>query len=355
MKKTRNLFVLKGQTELIKIAFKEINFKGLTVLDSESITYTDIATVFNNNKSIVCSNIPAELKADAIYITIADSSQKSLESTNNTNILDINVGNIASQFQAVANKYDCDIGDHKSNSSGLTGMPTKDDCPYCKFFINGVFKDALDRTLYQSPNFFVTPTVGEFIKGYLLIIPFEHVMSNAELNSTLRKEFLDVLNDVIYILKLTYNPSNILIWENGSGNGGIGKSKSSIVHSHTHVAISNTLDADKVEELAGFPLIKISYDDLPLYSKYSYLLIRGLHNNDWRINNNPDLYIPRQYIRQLLLIEDNPQLPSDIWDWRTYPFIDKLKMTCSDIRMSLVEHWDILPERIKSNTKDFLD
>lgn len=351
IKKTRNLFILKGKKRLVLPVLEEICFKGVTVFNDYTIPYRTVTEVFRNNKSVVCRNVSdSQLKVSAINITVIESDS---DSSLQNNIINVKKGNIAEQFSAIANFYNCDIGDHKSNTSASTEPFKRSTCPYCRYIDDGFMdKDInLHRTLYSSKNFFVIPTIGEFVKGYLLIIPFDHVMSNAELSLEKRYEFLDVLNDVAYMLKLTYGTSNILVWENGSGNGGASKSKTSIVHSHTHVAPSR-LDAGTIEKLSGFPFEKISYEELYLHEKYSYLLLRGKDNNDWRINDNPNLYIPRQYVRQLLLYKDYTYLPNVTWDWRAYPFIERIKETCSDIQKALEEHWDKLPDRIKNNTKD---
>jgi hypothetical protein len=60
----------------------------------------------------------------------------------------------------------------------------------------------------------------------------------------------------------------LLVWENGTGNGGIGKAKNSIVHSHIHIAPSN-LTIDKIKELSGFSFNQISYTDLFNYGEDS--------------------------------------------------------------------------------------
>jgi len=73
----------------------------------------------------------------------------------------------------------------------------------------------------------------------------------AELTQEELNEFVTVLDDIKYILKLTYNCSNLLVWENGTGNKGIGKAKDSVVHSHLHIAPSN-LSAKSIEEISGF-------------------------------------------------------------------------------------------------------
>ena len=354
MKKTRNLFILTGDDELVLQAINQINFKGIVSFTLDYIEPEVVQEVFDCNKSVVCSEVALDssLSDTAIKIAVVESAYNLVPETNAINI---SKGNVAQQFSAIASYHHCDIGDLKSNTSASTEPFKRSDCPYCRYIDDGYMdKDInLHRTLYRSENFFVMPTIGEFVKGYLLIIPFDHVMSNGELSLEKRTEFLQVLDDVSYMLKLTYGESNLLVWENGSGNNGASKAKTSIVHSHTHV-VASSLTADTIENFAGFPLKPISYEDLDLYQKNSYLLIRDVNKDIWRINDNPDLYIPRQYVRQLLLYKDYVTLPDGIWDWRAYPFIDKIKETCNDIQSALLAHWNELPERIRNNTKDFI-
>ncbi len=353
MQKTRNLFILKGKPSDVEMVLGSLQFKGLTELDSHNITKEDIYREFKNNKSVVCSNCPKEFEQSAIKINV-------INSLYNTEIYDdyINLmsGGIPLKFWAIANAYNCDIGDHKSNSSGLNGTSNPYDCPYCRYFkfSNQYYTtfDINNRSIYQSDNFVVMPTLGEFIKGYLLIIPIKHAMSMAELSSDIQQEFLSVLEDIMQILKLTYHINDILVWENGTGNGGIGKAKNSIVHSHVHVAPSK-LTAENINEISGFQLKKIPYSDLHLYGKHSYLLIKGNNDNEWFINDNPSLYIPRQYIRQLVA-DEYGLYEEDIWNWRINPFHYLITATCKDIQNALINNWSILPERIKQNTKRVL-
>lgn len=350
--KTRKLFVLRGKESDIDIVLGSLQFKGLTEFPaSHEVTLFDIGKEFDNNKSIACFKLSHSVSLDFIEINVVNSAKNDKSVFENCiNLMD---GNLPKKFQAIADKYDCDIGDHKSNSSGLNGTPSRKDCPYCIYLNDNHFDTAWDihRTVYKSSNFFVMPTVGEFIKGYLLIIPNEHVMSMAELSPDLNQEFLDVLDDVITILKLTYPVNHFLVWENGTGNGGIGKAKSSIVHSHVHVAPSK-LGINAIEFISGFPFTRVSYDNLSSYGKHSYLLIKGFRENEWWINDNPDLYIPRQYVRQLIAAEYG--LSGDSWNWRTNPFINLIESTCKDIQNALIQNWTSLPPRIKENTKNYL-
>lgn len=345
MKKTRNLFILVGSSEDISLVLNELRFKGMMAYPyGVKITDTFVNNAFKNNKSVTCSeddymgNISTAIRINVTRHTTH-------ASDNNPTIWVDDDNNIAVQFANLVDSLNCDIGDHKSNSSGLSGTPTVKDCAYCRY-LDGYPADN-ERTVYESESFFVLPTVGQFITGYLLVIPYEHVTSNGELDSKRLEEFKQVLQDVEYLLKITYNASNVLVWENGSGNGGIGKAKDSIVHSHVHVCPSQ-YTSEKIMEVSGFPFETITLDDLKDYTEHSYLLVRTPNHDVWKINNNPNLYIPRQYVRQL--VAEEYELPGDSWNWRTHHFSDKMYQTVEDIKAALQRNWDTLPERIKNNT-----
>ena len=353
MKKTRNLFLLVGSPEDIMTALEAIQFKGLITNSYWNPLLPEyIEKVFDCNKSVVGSidDFVGKIPKNAIVINVMPTARSHVCSSRQTIYLRDSEG-IADQFEKIANDLGLDIGDHKSNSSGLTDGPTKKDCAYCQYLDGHVNKN--ERTIYRSKNFFVIPTLGQFITGYLLIIPFQHIMSNGELSEEHLEEFKTVLDDVEYILKLAYpEAKGILVWENGSGSSGKGKAKDSLVHSHVHIAPSG-LTAENIREMSGFHYEEIELLDLPKYKAHSYLLMRCPDKEKWLINNDPKLYIPRQYVRQLIAEEYN--IPGDAWNWRTHPFEDKMHETIHDITSTLKKNEDQLPERIRNNTSFLFD
>lgn len=355
MKKTRNLFILHGLKEDVEQALSEIQFKGLVVLKEKPITLTKIKSVFAENKSVVCSNLSEELKSSLVGTSIYDIAVSHNNGSFANLSLQLNLleGNIASQFQTIAEQLCfCDIGDHKSNSSGMLGTPSVEDCFYCRYMAGKVPNDK--RTLYRSKHFIVIPTIGQFTSGYLLIIPTKHVMSNAELSPSVLAEFESVLEDVLSLLQLTYHTDTFLIWENGSGSGGIGKAKDSIVHSHVHVAPSN-LTIEDIKRISGFEFESITLDSLFLHQTNSYLLLKSSNDKNWMINDDPHLYIPRQYVRQILAEEHGiPNDSRELWNWRTSPFSEKMMYTCVEVARAIRSNWNTLPDRIKERTKDYL-
>lgn len=335
MKSTRNLFLLVGPQQSTSKVIAELNFKGMVSFPyGREITDALVSSVFNDNKSVVCAiddYSGKEYLEKAIVLQAKDF---------------VHAPNIAKAFEDIVNVCNCDIGDHRSNSSGLNGTPTVADCAYCRYLAG--FPAENERTVYRSENFFVLTTVGQFIHGALLIIPFEHMMSIGELNPKLIPEFENVLEDVEYLLKLTYHCPSVLVWENGSGNCGVGKAKDSIVHAHVHIYPSQ-YTSESVQEVSGFPFETITLHELPKYKMHSYLLMRTPDYSKWKINNNPSLYIPRQYVRQLVA-EEHGMAEDEGWNWRTHPFRQKMYETVEQMKATIVENMDILPERIQRNT-----
>lgn len=353
MKKTRNLFILNGNSDHVSNVLNDLQFKGLiTIPYGTSIVPSTISEAFENNKSVVCStddyfasrDPSASLPEDILVINVVTDELDFCRRTDG--IIKYTDGNFAKNFANLADMLNCDIGDHKSNSSGLNGTPTIADCAYCRYLAG--YPADNERTVYKSENFFVIPTVGEFITGYLLIIPFNHIMSNAELSKDLLDEFVVVLEDIEYLIKLTYGAPSVLVWENGSGSCGVGKAKDSIVHSHVHICPSK-LTSETIGLVMCCPFEEITLDDLKRYKEHSYLLIRTPDYKFWKINNNPKLYIPRQFVRQLVAEEYG--LTGESWNWRTHPFSQKMYQTVEDIRKALQQNWNNIPERIKKRTE----
>lgn len=352
MKKTRNLFILVGNPQDLMSVLEVLHFKGLVTNPYwNHVTDAMIEEAFRCNKSIVCAadDYNGNLQKDAIIIPVFPVHPIPSQKDSRTIYLDDSVSPDA-QFEQIVQNLEMDIGDHKSNSSGLPGGQSIAECTYCRYLAGNT--NPYEKVLYQSQNFFVIPTLGQFIPGYLLIIPTQHLMSNGELSISLLQEFEDVLEDVEYILKLAYpSAKSFLVWENGSGKGGIGKAKNSLVHSHVHIAPTR-LTSRVIAQMSGFPFDEIELYDLPDYKEHSYLLMRTPDKSKWNINNDPKLYIPRQYVRQL--IAEEYKIPSDGWNWRTHPYIDIMYQTVADVTKALKDNWNSLPSRIRKHTSFLL-
>lgn len=351
MKRRRVLFFLNGSRPPdIAIVLKSLDFKGLvTIPYGTEITPEIIKQAFENNKSLVCyeGDYPQLKQSIGIHIYVVSGNYQTFKTEIPT--IFIQNGKIEKQFEKITEDFEVDIGDHRSNSSGIKGAQSIKECAYCNYLKGNPADNG--RTVYESSNFIVLPTIGQFIEGYLLIIPKRHVMSVAELTKEELYEFKEVLEDTEFLLKISYGRPNILIWENGTGNGGIGKAKDSVVHAHVHLAPS-TLTSETIKIKSGFQFECITLDDISKYSNHSYLLIREENPNNWIINNSKDLYIPRQYIRQLLAEEND--IPGELWNWRKYPCRENLHKTIKQISYSVNRHWINFPKRLQERTKFLL-
>ena len=104
--------------------------------------------------------------------------------------------------------------------------------------------------------------------------------------------------------------------------------------------------------MSGFPFKKISIHDLSDYGNCSYLLLKGNKELDWIISSDPAIYIPRQYIRQL--IAEEYHISEGKWNWREYPYTELRFRTALDIYEAMRKNWNALPERVKRNIQIFM-
>ena len=343
MKSTRKIFSLKGKDRVVRKVMDSLNgFKAMTVL--EDVNAESISYVFRCNKSVVCSSKDlCPVGADAIEVLATDSQTMVLGVDD---IIKVG-GNIVRQFIELAERHKVDIGDHVSNVS-CTG-PQKSDCVFCKLIGgNPVHEQA---SLYESENFLVIPGSGAFVDGYLMILPKAHVMSCAELDSQKREELFTVIEDVKFILKSLYK-SDVLVWENGSGSGGKGKPKTSIVHAHVH-ACPSKMNFLETTSAMGIPLKQITREELPKFRENSYLLAMD-YDGSLHISYDSELYIPRQYVRQLVALEHGITTELELWNWREYPFWENVEKTGNDVLKFIRDNYEQLSTRIKESTDSFI-
>lgn len=340
MKTTRHAFCFEGRyDDSKKLVLQQVSgFKAVSRLDE--VTRENVTEVFASNKSVVCSDPEIAKITPTTFIGVDDLTYQYNISSH------CSAEEIRYQFINIAEDCNVDIGDHRSNATKEGPSQKPQDCVFCRF-LSG-HPDHYQPSMYETENFVMMANTGHFTPGSLLIIPRKHIMSCAELNKEQLTELLEVIDDCKYLLREIYG-MDTLLWENGSGCGGHGKDKSSIVHAHIHM---NPCDMDvlTVSASKGITPQKIQYYELPKYQEESYLLIQD-YDLQWYIVSNPDLYIPRQYVRQL--VAEHIGLPGDLWNWRKYMFLDEVAKTTDTIREYLISHKSTLPERIVARTKHF--
>ena len=162
-----------------------------------SISREKLKNVYHYNKNAVHLASTYELKW-AEYKPII------IRLTNRTSIADkfLDVNNIVSDFPKILDKFDIDVGDHKSSDSTKLGNNSTANCLLCK--IRDRVTQKVEHILYETENFYCVPGTGAFFDGYVMIVPKMHVMSFANLPKEQIDEFWQVLDDMRTLLQNIY-------------------------------------------------------------------------------------------------------------------------------------------------------
>ena len=211
---------------------------------------------------------------------------------------------------------------------------------------NQYVEKPVDVIIYESDNFYVVPELGAMLKGYLMIVPKEHILSVAQFPKSYFTEYYEVCEDVEKILLNAFKGSVVTFMEHGSGPSGKTSHKKSIVHAHTHVVVDFTLKKDYKEMVS---LKKC--EDITLASKVHYFSYQEGCKGDLLISMDPEVYVQRQFPRQVMAEELN--LAPGQYNWRENEFKEMTDTTLYYLYKYLSVNQ--LDERIFKRTKDFVD
>ncbi len=204
--------------------------------------------------------------------------------------------------------------------------------------------DFVDMIVYESQNFVVVPGLGPLAPGYLMIMTKDHYLSLAQIPKNLMEEYLEVEKDIESILKDMYN-EDVGFYEHGTGpNGAVGLK--SIVHMHVHVMLGNELKSEYREML---DMKKIA--DVTLAKEESYFSYKWTSNGEMWIVWDPEVYIQRQFHRQVFAEERG--LAKDQFNWRKTAFSDLTKTNVWQLYQYLKDN--NTDARINARTKAFVE
>ncbi len=202
------------------------------------------------------------------------------------------------------------------------------DCDFCLEFARGYFElgtfHMQSRIVLETDHFFVFPSVGSFVSGYLLIAPKRHVLSMADTPAEQLEELEQLLRQVRALLTDRYEQT--VFFEHGpcaNQPRGI----SCVEHAHIH-ALPTSVNV--WNELAkDFPVESVSY--------LSELVTRIGSNRPYLFYEDqqgtrsvfviPEM-IPSQHIRKLIA----GKLGKSEWNWRQYPFFEEMIKTMHHIK-----------------------
>lgn len=209
----------------------------------------------------------------------------------------------------------------------------KSDCEFCKELIGerssfaNIYRDVMNnRIIFSGDNFSIIPTIGQIVRGYLLLISNRHKTSIGSLRYNEMQELEKLMSSIERAFLKVYGKKTIF-FEHGipcdnNERGGCG-----ISHLHLH-ALPLDDDIDLLDEVSkDFNLKRIKQlDELRdiIFNDKAYILY---------VNKNKDKFvaevdkIPSQYMRFLLA----KKIKHDEWDWRACDYEEKLIITYHDL------------------------
>jgi diadenosine tetraphosphate (Ap4A) HIT family hydrolase len=190
-------------------------------------------------------------------------------------------------------------------------------CEFCDEFAGGLTNSFYaryqgcprTRFLLSTDNFHVFPSIGQLVKGYLLVAPKKHYNAFDEMPTQLAGELAAVCELVRSIVSQNYGPC--ISFEHGArgpANGGCG-----IYHAHLHVVPLPGIPDPIAKLKERFPhkrldaLCNISYGS---NRNSPYLFCEDFNSNRYRFSIGN---LQSQYMRRLLA----KAIGTKDWNWRS--------------------------------------
>jgi len=114
-------------------------------------------------------------------------------------------------------------------------------CPFCNLNIKNIENTILEET----ENFYIIPSLGSIIDGYILIVSKKHYNSMFNLNKEEFKEYENIINKYRNLFKNIYGKFPI-IFEHGTPILNNTMTASSVIHAHTHIVNHKYLNEEKI-------------------------------------------------------------------------------------------------------------
>ena len=191
-------------------------------------------------------------------------------------------------------------------------------CIFCDLHNNKIENTILDET----NHFFILPTVGSLVEGYILIVCKRHINSMSELTKNEMNEYNFIIERYRNIFKNIYG-KNPIVFEHGSPLADNRLKASSIIHVHTHIVNHIYRDEQKIIERLNLKKIKNLKD---IKSNKNYIMY---------INNDNIRYVTYNFeaISQLMrkLIAKDLKLEGK-FDWKKEKFMDNIIKTILKIK-----------------------
>lgn len=193
-------------------------------------------------------------------------------------------------------------------------------CIFCDMDHSKIENTIIEETEY----FYILPTLGSLVDGYILIVTKRHINSMSELNENELIEYKNIIGKYIELFKKIYNKTPI-VFEHGTPNQNSEMKANSVTHAHTHIVNINFSNEKEILEKYNFKEIN---DFKEINKNMNY--IKYISNNKIYITYNfPSV---SQLMRILIAEELNYK---DKFDWKKERFDENIISTIERIKGEL--------------------
>ena len=193
-------------------------------------------------------------------------------------------------------------------------------CIFCDIDHSKIENTIIEETEY----FYILPTLGSLVDGYILIVTKRHINSMSELNENELIEYKNIIEKYKNLFKKIYNKTPI-VFEHGTPNQNSEMKANSVTHAHTHIVNINFSNEKEILEKYNFKEIN-DFKEINKNTNY----IKYISNNKIYITYNfPSV---SQLMRILIAEELNYK---DKFDWKKERFDENIISTIERIKGEL--------------------
>lgn len=190
-------------------------------------------------------------------------------------------------------------------------------CIFCNLEKNKIENTILDET----NHFYILPTVGSLVDGYILVVSKRHINSMSELTKNEMDEYNFIIEKYRNIFRDIYGKYPI-VFEHGSPVSDNSIRANSVIHAHSHIVNHAYLDEPKIIKRLNFKPIQRIED---IKSNENYIMY--INNNFKYVTYNfePISQLMRKLIAKDLKYEDK-------FDWKKEKFMDNIIKTILKVK-----------------------
>lgn len=209
-------------------------------------------------------------------------------------------------------------------------MTNSQECPYCSNIPHVgnnpslISKSLFDIVLDDDKDVVLTPALGMFVPGYLLLITKNHIPSFAYLSLSQLTNISRYLDELTNILATIFG--DYIVFEHGASENMSQMWGGCVVHAHLHLLpIGQSAKQSIISKLVWESLN--SFEEITKAKGNTYALMSN--NGSYLLNETPKL--PSQWIRResVSLLNINKE-----WDWQVDFGSDNLDITFKKLQQA---------------------